>query len=104
MSYKTLSYDTGPVFIYGLVDPFTDSIFYVGISINPWARIKGHRYDPASSAWQYIREVRAAGFDVDLCVLEKHPTRTSAELRERVYLAALPGLVNQERRPPHVSA
>lgn len=100
MSYNTPTYDTGPVFIYGLVDPRTGSIFYVGISIAPESTLARHRNDPASSAYWRCREIIAAGLELD--VIEQHPTRRAAELRERSFIAVLPHLVNRERRQPVV--
>jgi hypothetical protein len=102
LSYNTPTYDSGPVYVYGLVDPMTGAIFYVGISIDPWQRLSGHRGDPASSARNRVREIIAAGLEVEIDILEEHPTRHQTELRERVYLAVLPGLVNRERRLPYV--
>jgi hypothetical protein len=103
MSYNTSTYDSGPVYIYGLVDPIIGAIFYVGISINPWARIDGHRNDPASSARPRVRDLIKIGFDVEIDILEVHPTRRAAEHRERVFIDVLPGLVNRERRKPRVA-
>lgn len=93
MSYRG-NWNDGPCFVYALVDPRSSTIYYVGISINPEARLAGHRSDPASAAWSRTREIIKNGFKPALKVLSEHPTRDEALRREFELISSTPNLVN----------
>ena len=85
---------SGPCYLYGLIDPRTGEVFYVGVSWNPTIRLGNHKNDPASSAYLRCREIIAAGFDVEIEIADVFPSRTSAEGVERELIRVLPGLTN----------
>jgi hypothetical protein len=94
----TMPWNCGPCYIYGLVDPRTGSIFYVGVSWFPKKRLSNHRCDPASSAYHTVREIFSSGLEVGIDILETHETRFEAEKREQIFISVLPGLINQDRK------
>lgn len=86
-----------PCFLYGLLDPRTQTIFYVGVSRAPFTRMAHHRCDPASSAFLRVQEIMAAGFKCEVKVLHECVDRIRAYALERKVIAQHPGLVNSYR-------
>jgi hypothetical protein len=65
--------------IYCLCDPRTDEIRYVGQSVDPANRLKGHKSDrdgTAKSAW--VAELRSEGLEPTLVVLSTVPAAEAA--------------------------
>lgn len=61
------------VFIYALIDPRNDTIFYVGASINPKHRLRQHRnYEfTGIDLKNMIAFLDACGFDIGIRILEE---------------------------------
>lgn len=62
--------------IYGLIDPRTCLIFYVGFSNDGMGRPKKHRYYKNSNCWKcanYVEEMLGEGVDYEITVLEEVP-------------------------------
>jgi len=86
-------------YVYGLLDPRTERVFYIGITKwNLPARLAGHRSDPASAAWQRIREIEADDFRCEIEAILDCPTREIARSWERRLIREFPGLINRDRR------
>jgi predicted GIY-YIG superfamily endonuclease len=90
--------------VYALVDPRDGQPFYIGISIQPRKRYCEHRNDPASAAWQRIREIVHAGYECEIEILEEFSDRFQAKVLEFRLLTSLPNLVNIDRRLPRGGA
>jgi DNA-binding CsgD family transcriptional regulator len=63
---------TRPIFIYALLDPFTEQIRYIGKSVRPKSRLLNHCNDPAVT-WRtnWIKSVMAQGRTPMIQILEK---------------------------------
>lgn len=82
--------------VYALVDGRDGSEFYIGYTRQwPKQRLYGHCHDPASAAYDRIREIWAAGKAVSLRVLASYETREEALLREAHEIKRRKGLVNR---------
>lgn len=84
--------------IYGLVDPRTNAIRYVGKTNRPRARLRAHiaavdRKPCHKSAW--IKSLLALEIEPTLVILEEIPPGGDWAARERDWIAALPNLTNQ---------
>jgi hypothetical protein len=79
-----------PVFIYALVDPRDDSIFYVGASVNPELRLYQHRwcYFTGQALKVVIAELDACGIKIGVRVLEEANDQNRDE-RESYWIAKL---------------
>lgn len=87
----------GPCYVYGLFDPRTGTVFYVGTSIRPERRAPAHRLDPASSAYSRSREIIRDGFEPQLVTLAKCENRNRALYVEHQLLMEYPALTNRVR-------
>jgi hypothetical protein len=81
--------------VYQLIDPRTESVFYVGLTTSPKARTRGHRTDSGSSAWATVQDIHAAGLKCRLRTIAKYPDKEEARAHEDRLIATLPGLVNE---------
>jgi len=88
---------TGPWFIYGLVDPRTDEVFYVGCSVCPEDRLKCHRSDVLSAARPRILDLLGLGLKAGIRVFSEHTEFWRARNAEDTLIATLPGLTNLDR-------
>lgn len=86
--------DEGPCYVYGLVDPRTEQIFYVGVSKYPNFRLEQHRSDQLSSAYDLIQDMQDEGWQCGMEILQKFETRRQALDHELRLIRTLPGLVN----------
>lgn len=84
----------GPCFVYGLIDPRTAKIFYVGMTYNPDGRFYAHHHDRGSFAYPRIKELGAAGLQSQLVILFKAADRLSARILERKLIAEYDALTN----------
>lgn len=90
--------NTRPCYVYGLLDPGTATIFYIGTSFNPENRLTGHRSTRSgSSAGQRCREIIAAGRKPELVILHKCSSQNEALLIEHRLVSESPALANQAR-------
>jgi predicted GIY-YIG superfamily endonuclease len=85
---------TEPCSVYGLTDPRSQEVFYVGISNKPRIRLTRHLYDPASSAYYRANEVRELGLCVGIRIFGKFQTRAKALDLESKLIRQLPNLLN----------
>jgi DNA-binding transcriptional regulator YiaG len=86
--------------IYGLVDPRNQTIFYVGRSNSPDKRFYVHKRFVAGSSQPVqlrVQEIRAAGCEPELVILERVNKREAKEAEERWIARFRPtgSLVNQ---------
>lgn len=85
--------------LYGLVDPRTNTVFYVGITkYNLRARFTGHRSDRASAAWGRIREIEEDNQQCHIHLLADFYSRDEAREVERELIRRHPGLCNRDCR------
>ena len=88
------SYDVCDIWhVYGLMRERPDKperIFYIGITSGRLSqRLHSHRSDPASAAYQHIKECEAAGIQVYINALESHATREAAVEAEEWWINAM---------------
>jgi hypothetical protein len=87
-----------PCFLYGLIDPRTATVFYVGISNNPQRRFDQHRTDRASPACDRFNEIEAAGLRPQLKVLWGMCGRQRTRDLETRVIQEFPALTNNLAR------
>lgn len=60
------------VYIYGLVDPRSEDVRYIGQTVNPLTRLRHHRscYQPGPKG-DWIADMRACGLKPDMTILEE---------------------------------
>lgn len=74
-------------FIYGLVDPDTSRVFYVGRSRNPSQRFTSHLSDNGNSdKAQWIRKLASEGKQPSLMILEECMTEVEVVRAERFWI------------------
>lgn len=75
--------------IYGLIDPRTRLIFYIGLSSTGMSRPKSHRRPSTqgSRCRDYVRALQKDGFDYEITVLEEVRNPTELPLSERRWIA-----------------
>lgn len=64
----------GRGYVYGLRDPRTGEFFYVGVTVNPWARLEGHRKPQNASSeglGQRVAAMRDEGVEPEMVLFEK---------------------------------
>jgi len=64
----------GVGYVYALRDPRTKAYFYVGVTVNPWARLEGHRrphHAPSEKLGQHITAMLSEGVEPEMVLLEK---------------------------------
>lgn len=88
------------VIVYGLCDPDSRDTFYVGLTRRHWSeRLSQHCSDPASAAYDRIREIRARGGYPICIVLGRFHNLEHARVFERDLIALIDGpLLNREPR------
>jgi predicted GIY-YIG superfamily endonuclease len=87
----------GPCYVYGVLDPITGTIFYVGTSINPERRMPQHRSGTDSSTHRRCKQILSAGAEPQLVILHKCNTRNHALYIEHQLLVEYPALINRAR-------
>ena len=81
--------------IYGLIDPETGRVFYVGMSNNPTKRVYQHHYAVQSPAFHMCREIERKGLKVGHCIFGDFTIKREAEFLERELSRLLPQLYNE---------
>lgn len=87
----------GPCFLYGLLDPRSQSIFYIGTSAKPVNRLPSHRSDPSSAAFKRCRDIIDSGFQPELKILHECKDRNAALHLEYQLIKLFPILLNRAR-------
>jgi hypothetical protein len=90
-------------FVYFLVDPRDNHIFYVGQTTNPGKRLKSHirgalaykGHNPRKEA--RIRAIAVQGLDVYMEIHCKVYSKLDADLHETELIHTLPGLTNLDK-------
>ena len=81
--------------VYGLIDPRSQSMFYIGITRNSAkSRLSAHCTDPASRAWRTCRAIIATGAKPTYVVLSEGLDKEGAKLLESRLIYLLDGVVN----------
>jgi GIY-YIG catalytic domain-containing protein len=76
------------IFIYGLIDPFTDEVRYIGKSIRPKERLRDHCNDHSDChRTHWIQSVRARGKRPRLVILEELSTDMDWQIVEQRWIA-----------------
>ena len=81
--------------VYELIDPRSETPFYIGCTTAPRARTVSHRTDTGSAAWSVVQEIHAAGLKCRLRTVAKYSDKESARAHEDRLIEMLPGLVNR---------
>lgn len=87
----------GCCFVYKLIDPRDNVIFYVGITARPKIRFQSHRNDRLSAAWPRIREIQNCGHECRMEIISEFSDRNSALEHEHKLISSLPELLNKDR-------
>lgn len=82
-------------YVYGLVDPRTDQIFYVGKTVQQSGRYYAHSKDSSSAAYPRMRELAEAGFEAEMRILGTFPTEDRALDYEYELINSMRGLLNR---------
>lgn len=87
-----------PTFVYGLRDPRTMTVFYIGITKwNLKARLGAHRSDYSSAAYHRIAEIEGCNLACEILEIVDCASRTIARSWERYLIRQFPGLLNRDR-------
>jgi hypothetical protein len=92
------SYDPPTViYIYGLVDPRTNQVRYIGASLDPWRRRSEHLSEARSSSQTpkalWLRDLLCAGLEPSLTILAR-TTRSTWRSVEEKWIASYSDLTN----------
>jgi predicted GIY-YIG superfamily endonuclease len=91
------------IFLYGLSDPRTETVFYIGISANPVKRLLEHKSN--NSPFRHrVKEIRAAGQQVQLTILWECRDQQQARHIEQRLVRMHPGLANRQHNYAHPTA
>ncbi len=88
-----------PHFVYGLIDPRTGVVFYIGVTTHVKRRMAAHQ-SPASAdtnAHARCMEIRATGARVEHKIYGEYLNSIEGRWAERELILTLPGLVNSVR-------
>lgn len=76
------------IYIYALIDPFTEEIRYIGKSVNPKARLQGHCTNPDGTyRSNWIQTIMAQGVKPNMRILEELPGGANWQDAERRWIA-----------------
>jgi hypothetical protein len=85
------------VYIYGLVDPRTQEVRYVGASVQPWRRRSEHLWEARSTSTTpkavWLRDLLEAGLEPELRILAQ-TTRAAWREVEEAWIDRFPNLTN----------
>ena len=76
-----------------MVDPDTDCVFYVGITMHPHTRLSAHLGDRSSAVFAWRED---SDKDPHMVVLGRFPTLEEARDAEERLITFVPGLVNRD--------
>lgn len=84
-------------FVCALVDPIDESIFYIGISQNPWYRFYSHHHDRCSAAYNLLNALLGMDYTRDdiLLIVKECTTRREAFDIEYRLVTSIEGLCNR---------
>lgn len=88
-------YDYDNWYVYELVDPRTDTTFYIGKTATPHGRFAAHKGDPASAAHARLTEIRLAGAGAEMRIIATFHSEDAALDYELYLIQRTPGLVNR---------
>lgn len=76
------------IYIYGLIDPRTDRVRYIGKSIRPMERLANH-CNEQSRTWRtnWLRQLSAKGLRPSLVILQELPSGADWQTVERQWIA-----------------
>ncbi len=87
--------DSFPFFVYGLSDPQTGTVFYIGISKDPIRRLPQHRSDRGSSAYQRYQKILSAGLQPQLIIFWQCKENRANHIERRL-VNEYPALTNRK--------
>lgn len=82
-------------YVYELVDPRTNEVFYIGKTATPKRRLSDHWRNPESAAYARLREISEAGEIGLMRVIAKFPTEYEALDYEGYLIRKTAGLLNR---------
>lgn len=86
-------------YVYGIIDPRTHSIIYVGQTSQPLhVRLTAHCRNEASSAYQAIQFMREDGFEPGIVIINHFEELSDALKFEQHMIASLRGLFNKHHK------
>ena len=83
--------------IYGLIDPRSGVVFYIGCSKKLRERLLNHGCDPASAAWPTCQELKALGLKPGVRIFGRLESKQAARTLEAQLTALMPHVVNSKR-------
>lgn len=83
--------------VYGLVDPRTAKVFYVGCTSKLKQRITAHHCDPASAAYWRCHDLRAVGLRAECIIFATAETKIAVKVVEARLILSIPDLVNSKK-------
>ena len=82
--------------VYGVIDPLSKCICYVGITNGPLSkRFNQHRSDRNSAVWELFDDVRQRGAEIEYCVLATVKSEKAARHLESALIIILPQIFNR---------
>lgn len=94
--YQPESTESGEWRVYGLLDPRSNAVFYVGMTCRLQDRLSQHRNDPMSAAYPTILDIREAGEAMVIVDYGAFATKEAAREHEDGLIATMDGLVNRD--------
>jgi hypothetical protein len=92
-----------PVYVYGLVDPRTNEVRYVGASVEPWRRRAEHLWEARSTSTTpkavWLRDILAGGHESSVLILAR-TTRADWRSVEETWIARYTNLTNKGAEAP----
>jgi hypothetical protein len=85
-------------YVYALLDPRTETVFYVGTTANMPKRYRDHCTDRCSAAHLRIKEIQKAGAATEIHILHQVANLHRAIAIEYRLIAQFPALLNRKRR------
>lgn len=86
-------YDT--FYVYELVDPRGDVVFYIGKTATPNTRFSAHKSSPDSAAYGRLKEIARVGMEARMNVIGEFKSEAEALDYEGYLISKTPGLLNR---------
>jgi hypothetical protein len=80
--------------VYGLIDPRSNVVFYVGCSTNIPSRLSDHRNDPASAAFSICQDLKASQMRPGVCIFGRFENKQDALALEAQLAVLMPQVAN----------
>ena len=81
--------------VYGLIDPRTGWVFYVGMTQSILRRLAAHKCQKQSAAWEMCQDIMQAGSEVSYCIFGEFRCEEMARFLETRLIVSLPITFNR---------